>query len=168
MTPRIFQRKSLRGQTKYLIQFFFCLSSFTHIVFLLYEQEQVDNLAHISGLHRAERLLFKHRARLNKQFRLFLLETKVRLKCFKGLSHLREAVDAQFGHAIVSFRNISALESRSDPRERGIMPTVLVETYRRHEADALCRIRTLLQLEHETSVSVQEARNIRLFCICDT
>ncbi len=37
MSLGVFQPKSLRGQTKYLIQFFFCLSSLTHIVFVLYE-----------------------------------------------------------------------------------------------------------------------------------
>ncbi len=37
MSPRIFQRESLRGQTKYSIQFFFRLSVFTFIILILNE-----------------------------------------------------------------------------------------------------------------------------------
>ena len=168
MSPRVFQRKSLRGQTKYLMQFFFRLPLLAHIVFVLYEQKQVNNFPYIFRLHCAERLSLKHFACLSEQFRLFLFETKVRLERFQRFSHLRETVDAQFRHTIVPFRNIAALEPRSDPRERRVMASVLVETYRRHKAHPLGRIIALLYLEHETSVSVQEARNIREFCICDT
>ena len=167
MTPRIFQRKSLRGQTKHLIQFFFRLPFLAHIVFLLYEQKQVDNLAHIVLRHRAERLSLKHGTCLNEQFRLFLLEAKVWQERLDGLSHLRETIDAQFSHAIVPFRNIPARESRSNPREWLIVATVLVETYRRHEAYPFRRISAFLQLEHETSVSIQEARDICTICIGD-
>ena len=167
MSPRVFQRKSLRGQTKHLIQFFFRLPLLAHIVFVLYEQKQVDNLAYIVRLHGAERLFFKQCACLNEQFRLFLLETKVWLKRLKRFSHLRKTVDTQFCHAVVPSGNVAAPESLSNPRERRIMPTVLVETYRRHEAYSLGRVCALLQLEHETSVSVQEARDVRTFCIGD-
>ena len=167
MSPRVFQRKSLRGQTKHLIQFFLCLPLLTHIVFILYEQKQVDNFAHSSRLHRTKRLSLKRCARLNEQLRLFLFETKIWLERLERFSYLRETVDAQFCHAIVPFGNIAALEPRSNPRERRVMPTVLIKTYRRHEAYSLGRIGALLQLEHETSVSVQETRDIRPFCIGD-
>ena len=144
MTPRVFQRKSLRGQTKYLIQFFFRLPPLAHIVFILYEQKQVNYFSHIVRLHRTERLSFKHRACLNQEFRLLLFESKIRLKRLQGLSHLREAVDAQFRHTIVPFRNVAAREPRSNPREWRIVATVLVETYCRHKTHSLGRISALL------------------------
>ena len=144
MSPRVFQRKSLRGQTKYLMQFFFCLSSLAHIVFILYEQKQVDNFPYIFGLHRAERFSLKRFACLNEQSRLFLFETEIRLKHFESFSHLRETVDAQFRHTIVPFRNVAALEPRSNPRERSIMASVLIKTDRSHKAHPFGRISALL------------------------
>ncbi len=144
MSLRIFQRKSLRGQTKHLIQFFFCLSLPAHIVFILYEQKKIDNLTYVVRLHSAKRLLFKQFACLDEQFRLFLFKTKIRLKYFKSFPHLRETIDAQFRHTIVPFGNVSTLEPRSHPRERCLVATVLVKTDGRHKAHPLGRIRTLL------------------------
>ena len=89
----------------------------------------------------------------------------MRLKRLQYFSHLRETIDTQLGHTIISLRNVTALESASDPRERRIVASILVKTYRRHEAHPAIRIRTPFYLEHETPVSVQEARNIRTFYI---
>ena len=47
-SPRVFQRKSVRGQTEYSIQFFFRLTFPAHIVLILYEQEQIDDFAHVA------------------------------------------------------------------------------------------------------------------------
>ncbi len=115
VSPRIFQRKSLRGQTKHCTQFFFCLSFLTHVVFVLNEHELSDNRSYILRLHGTERLPFKHYARLNEQFRLFLFETKIRFERLQRLSHLREPVDTQLCHSIVSSRNISAPNPISNP-----------------------------------------------------
>ncbi len=60
MSLGIFQPKSLRGQTKYLMQFLFRLSILTHIVFILYEQKQANNFSYIFRLHSAECISFKH------------------------------------------------------------------------------------------------------------
>ncbi len=49
MSLRIFQRKSLRGQTKYLVQLLCRLAPRTHIVFVLYEHEKLDELAQVGG-----------------------------------------------------------------------------------------------------------------------
>lgn len=45
------------------------------------------------------------------------------------------------------------------------MAAVLVETYGCHESHAPHGVATVLQLEHETPVSVQEARDVREFCM---
>ena len=164
MSPRIFQRKSLRGQTKYFIQIFTRPSLLACIILILNLQEERDDSAQFALGHASYRLLLQFLACLNKHASLLVLESKIRQERFKALSHLRETIDTQLCHAIVSTRYVAAPKSRTNPRERFFMAGVLVETYRCHESYAKRGIAAVLQLEHETSVSVQEARDIREIC----
>src|ERR1700722_17468959 len=72
------------------------------------------------------------------------------------------AVNSQFGHAVISLRNISDAQNFLNPLERLIMSRILIETNSEHKPpSSFFRIRTTLELNHQAAISVKKSCDIR-------
>ena len=68
----------------------------------------------------------------------------------------------QFGHSIISMRNITYAQNFFYPMERFFMPRILIKTDGEHDSTCLYfGFRTTLELYHQAAVTVQESGDIR-------
>jgi len=71
-------------------------------------------------------------------------------------------IDPQFGHAIISMRDITYAQNFFDPMEWFFMPRILIKTDGEHNSPCFYfGFRAALELYHQAAVTVQESGDIR-------